>query len=98
GPRRQLHEPGLLDRHDLRAEHRRAQPRRSGKHRLGGLRIGSERAPALPSEDGQREIRNATEYRGRTGDEMNTQELQTLDREHVIYSWKAQGGWKPTVI
>jgi taurine---2-oxoglutarate transaminase len=29
---------------------------------------------------------------------MNTQELQKLDREHVIYSWKAQGGWKPTVI
>jgi taurine---2-oxoglutarate transaminase len=29
---------------------------------------------------------------------MNTQELQALDRSHVIYSWKAQGGWKPTVI
>jgi len=29
---------------------------------------------------------------------MNTQELQALDREHVIYSWKQQGGWKPTVI
>ena len=33
-----------------------------------------------------------------TGEGMNTQELQALDREHVIYSWKAQGGWKPTVI
>ena len=29
---------------------------------------------------------------------MNTQELQKLDRQHVIYSWKAQGGWLPTVI
>ena len=29
---------------------------------------------------------------------MKTEELQKLDREHVIYSWKAQGGWKPTVI
>ena len=29
---------------------------------------------------------------------MTTEELQKLDREHVIYSWKAQGGWKPTVI
>ena len=29
---------------------------------------------------------------------MNTEELQKLDREHVIYSWKQQGGWKPTMI
>ena len=29
---------------------------------------------------------------------MNTQELQKLDREHVIYSWKPQGGWKPQMI
>lgn len=29
---------------------------------------------------------------------MNTQELQRLDREHVIYSWKPQGGWKPLMI
>ena len=29
---------------------------------------------------------------------MNTAELQKLDRQHVIYSWKAQGGWTPTVI
>jgi taurine--2-oxoglutarate transaminase len=29
---------------------------------------------------------------------MRTEELQKLDREHVIYSWKQQGGWKPTVI
>jgi taurine--2-oxoglutarate transaminase len=29
---------------------------------------------------------------------MNTQELQKLDREHVVYSWKPQGGWKPLMI
>jgi taurine--2-oxoglutarate transaminase len=29
---------------------------------------------------------------------MTTQELQKLDRDHVIYSWKAQGGWKPVMI
>jgi taurine--2-oxoglutarate transaminase len=29
---------------------------------------------------------------------MKTEELQKLDREHVIYSWKPQGGWKPTMI
>jgi len=29
---------------------------------------------------------------------MNTQDLQKLDREHVIYSWKPQGGWKPLMI
>jgi taurine---2-oxoglutarate transaminase len=29
---------------------------------------------------------------------MNTQEMQKLDRAHVIYSWKPQGGWKPLVI
>jgi taurine--2-oxoglutarate transaminase len=29
---------------------------------------------------------------------MNTQALQKLDREHVIYSWKPQGGWKPLMI
>ncbi len=29
---------------------------------------------------------------------MNTQALQQLDREHVIYSWKSQGGWKPLMI
>ena len=29
---------------------------------------------------------------------MNTEDLQKLDRQHVIYSWKQQGGWLPTVI
>ena len=29
---------------------------------------------------------------------MKTEELQKLDRDHVIYSWKAQGGWLPKVI
>jgi taurine--2-oxoglutarate transaminase len=29
---------------------------------------------------------------------MDTAELQKLDREHLIYSWKAQGGWVPTEI
>jgi taurine--2-oxoglutarate transaminase len=29
---------------------------------------------------------------------MKTEELQKLDRQHVIYSWRAQGGWLPTVI
>ena len=29
---------------------------------------------------------------------MKTQELQKLDRDHVIYSWKPQGGWVPTMI
>ena len=29
---------------------------------------------------------------------MNTQDLQKLDRDHVIYSWKPQGGWKPLMI
>jgi len=29
---------------------------------------------------------------------MKTDELQKLDRQHVIYSWKQQGGWLPTMI
>jgi taurine---2-oxoglutarate transaminase len=29
---------------------------------------------------------------------VNTQELKKLDRSHVIYSWKPQGGWEPTMI
>jgi taurine--2-oxoglutarate transaminase len=29
---------------------------------------------------------------------MKTAELQKLDRSHVIYSWKPQGGWNPTMI
>jgi taurine--2-oxoglutarate transaminase len=29
---------------------------------------------------------------------MKTEELQKLDRSHVIYSWKPQGGWLPTMI
>jgi len=29
---------------------------------------------------------------------MKTAELQKLDRSHVIYSWKPQGGWNPLMI
>ncbi len=29
---------------------------------------------------------------------MKTEELKKLDRSHVIYSWKPQGGWEPTMI
>lgn len=29
---------------------------------------------------------------------MNTAELQKLDRQHLVYSWKQQGGWVPTMI
>lgn len=29
---------------------------------------------------------------------MRTEELKKLDRQHVIYSWKPQGGWQPTMI
>jgi len=29
---------------------------------------------------------------------MKTEELKKLDRQHVIYSWKPQGGWQPVVI
>ena len=52
-PRRQLREPGLPHGHDLRAQHRRAQPRGGGEHQLGGLRGGGQRAAALHPEDGR---------------------------------------------
>jgi taurine--2-oxoglutarate transaminase len=29
---------------------------------------------------------------------MNMKELQDLDRQHVVYSWKAQGGVKPVIM
>ena len=29
---------------------------------------------------------------------MKTEELKKMDRSHVIYSWKPQGGWEPTMI
>jgi N-carbamoyl-L-amino-acid hydrolase len=47
----QLHESGLPHGHDLRAQHRRAQPRRGGEHELAGLRGRGQRAPALHTEN-----------------------------------------------
>ncbi len=29
---------------------------------------------------------------------MKTEDLKKMDRSHVIYSWKPQGGWEPTMI
>jgi taurine--2-oxoglutarate transaminase len=29
---------------------------------------------------------------------VKTEQLKKLDRQHVIYSWKPQGGWEPTMI